>query len=259
MARRLGKRKQPDRDDYMLHEQMKIEDRVFDNRTMMALSKVFTHKIVARLNFMLTSGKEADIYLADPGARTMNQDAIVLKIFRIETSSFTSRINYIYGDPRFEKTKTNAMSIVNTWCKKEYGNLSLAIASGAHAPKPYYFIKNILAMEYINNDGKPAGNLRDSPLDDPDKTLDLIIEDLKKLYSVELIHSDISEYNILMKGDIPYLIDFGQAVVLRHPHSMDFLKRDIKNLLIFFKKRYGIKRDEAEVLAYIIKEAEESK
>ncbi|MDE1860891.1 MAG: serine protein kinase RIO [Candidatus Micrarchaeota archaeon] len=252
MARRVSRRKMPSRDDFMMKEQMKIEERIFDNRTMMALRKVFTHNIVSSLEFIIASGKEADVYLADPGSKIEGADAVVLKIFRIETSSFMNRVNYIYGDPRFEKIKINPLNVVKTWCKKEYGNLLLAAASGAHVPKPYYFTVNIIAMEFIGTDGVASPSLKDSDLADPPKILDLIIEDMKKLYDIELVHCDVSEYNILMKGDVPYMIDFGQAVVLRHPNAIEFLRRDVHNILAFFAKRYRIEKDEDKVLSYVM-------
>jgi RIO kinase 1 len=34
----------------------------------------------------------------------------------------------------------------------------------------------------------------------------------------------------------PYLIDFGQAVVKEHPMAEEFLRRDIWNIVKFFKK-----------------------
>ena len=67
----------------------------------------------------------------------------------------------------------------------------------------------------------------------------------------ELVHADLSEYNVLMKGDKPYLIDFGQAVVLRHPNATMFLRRDISNILQYFSKHYGIVKDFDTVFGYI--------
>ena len=125
MARKLSTRKRPDRDVHMIKEQLKIEEGVFDQRTTMALWKMFNHNIISRLDYMIATGKEADVYLAD-GASQVNNDLVALKIFRVETSDFNKRINYIVGDPRFEKIKKDLNSIVATWCKKEYGNLKVA-------------------------------------------------------------------------------------------------------------------------------------
>ncbi len=251
MPRRSSERKQVPRDERVLKEQFKAESGMFDERTVKYLGYLMTHEIVSELGFMIARGKEADVYAALPGTH-VHDDAVIVKIFRIETSNFLKRMDYIAGDPRFGKIKRNVYAVVYTWCKKEYGNLKLAASAKVHSPLPYYFDGNVLAMQFIGTDGVPAQSLRVGGTKDPEKTLDSLIEDLKKLYKVAgLVHADVSAFNILMKGDTPYLIDFGQAVVLGHPKAMEFLERDVRNLLDFFSKEYEIERDPAKVLAYI--------
>lgn len=253
MARKLSTRKRPDRDVHMIKEQLKIEEGVFDQRTTMALWKMFNHNIISRLDYMIATGKEADVYLAD-GASQVNNDLVALKIFRVETSDFNKRINYIIGDPRFERIKKDLNSIVATWCKKEYGNLKVAEMAEVHAPRAYYYNGNILAIEFIGSaEGTPARRLKDTILENPEEVLQIIIDDLRKLYKLELVHADISEFNILMSGGIPYLIDFGQAVVLKHPRAEEFLQRDVTNLLEYFLRKYRIEKDPEKVLKHIKK------
>lgn len=253
MSRKLSTRKRPDRDVHMLKEQLKIEAGVFDNRTIMALWRMFNHNIISSVDYMIAGGKEADVYLAE-GASQVNNDLVALKIFRIETSDFNNRIKYIVGDPRFEKIKKDIFSVVITWCKKEYGNLKVAETAEIHAPRAYYCKGNILAMEFIgSSEGTPAKRLKDTKLDNPEEVLDTVLEDIKKLYALELVHADISEYNILMNVGTPFLIDFGQAVVLRHPSAQEFLRRDITNLLTYFDRKYRIERDLEETLKYVVK------
>jgi len=251
MARKLSTRKRPDRGKHMIKEQLKIEEGVFENRTMMALEKMFTHNIISRLDFMIAKGKEASVYAADAGSGVADS-VVILKIFRMETSSFAKRIDYMIGDPRFDKVDTRNMTeVVKVWCKKEYGNLRIAESVGVHAPMPYYFRDNVLAMEFIGTDDMPSQTLKNTMLDDPEKVLDMILADIKKLYSADLVHADMSEYNILIKEGVPYLIDFGQAVVIHHPNAQAFLERDVHNILFYFEKKYGIKRDYAAVLKEI--------
>jgi RIO kinase 1 len=121
-----------------------------------------------------------------------------------------------------------------------------------HSPKPYAFRGNVLVMEFIGTDGSPSNTLREVTVKEPEKVLDAIIEEMKKLYQSELVHADMSEYNILMLGEVPYLIDFGQAVHIKHPNSMAFLERDVANLLHHFSVKYGIERDKDATLKYII-------
>ncbi len=241
MAKR-SKRKRSSREDYPLREQLKIEEGVFDNRTMMRLKRLFTRNIISSLEFIIAKGKEADVYIGSHGV-AVEMPFVAVKIFRIETSSFAKRIEYINGDPRFGRIKPGRYGVVNEWCKKEYGNLKIAEIAGVSAPRPYLFYGNVLAIEFIGDEyGKPAQTLRASGTASPERTLDAIIENMKKLYSRELVHGDISEYNILMKEEVPYIIDFGQAVVLGHPKAKEFLRRDVENILGYFSKNYGVER-----------------
>src|SRR5208283_5444321 len=133
--------------------------------------------------------------------------------------------------------------IIRTWCKKEFGNLGIAIRADVYAPAPYMFNGTIIAMQFIGSEGLIAPTLNDTVLDDPEKMLDMIVDDMRKLYRSRLVHADISEYNILVWHGLPYVIDFGQAVSIKHPNAREFLVRDVHNLLKHFSKKYQIKRD----------------
>ncbi len=250
MAQRLSKKKQPRREERVLKEQVKVEEGVFNTRTMLTLRRLFSHAIISSLDFIISSGKEADVYMATAGTK-VDAEFVIVKIFRVETSSFLKRNVYITGDPRFGKIKGSIYHLVNEWCKKEYGNLRIASRIGANVPKPYYFHGNIIAMEFIGTDGTPSKRLKDVRLANPKETLDEILRQIKLLYSASLVHSDISEYNILMKDNKPYLIDFGQAVVLGHPESLNFLRRDISNIVNYFFKKYGIVYDSDQLVSEI--------
>ena len=242
MARRVSKRKRSSREDYMLKEQLKIEEGVFDNRTMMMLSKLFTHKIISALRFIIAKGKEGNVYLANAGEE-VKAEYVAVKIFRIETSSFHNRVDYMIGDPRFPKIKKSLFWIVNEWCKKEFGNLKIAHAAKIHAPVPYYFGGNVLAMEFLGDSDNLAPKLKDVVVENPKLVLKTIIKDIKKLYEYELVHADMSEYNILMKDGVPYMIDFGQAVIAKHPNAMMFLRRDVYNITKYFQRKYRFETD----------------
>ncbi|MDE1804299.1 MAG: serine protein kinase RIO [Candidatus Micrarchaeota archaeon] len=250
MAQRVSKKKRPSREEHMLREQLKIEEGVFDHRTMSRLEKLFTHGIISRLGFLISKGKEADVYIADAGAN-VKADFVAVKIFRIETSSFYSRTEYMIGDPRFPKIKREIFWIVNEWCKKEYGNLKIAVSAKAHVPKPYYFNGNVLAIEFLGSDDRVAPQLKHAELQDPKKVLGTILSDVKKLYENELVHADLSEYNILMKEGVPYIIDLGQGVITKHPNAISFLRRDVYNITKYFARKYGIESDPDRIFDYV--------
>ena len=251
MARRVSKRKRPEREDYMLKEALKIEEGVFDIRTMMALKKFFTKGIIGKLDFLIGNGKESSVYLADSG-ENIKKEFVAVKIFKIETSSFQKRSDYMIGDPRFKWIKGGLYDIINEWCKKEYSNLKIAEKANVYAPKPYMFNKNVLAMEFIENNGSIAPLLKKTKLDNPEKALRTILSDIGKLYANGLVHADISEYNILIGNkEKPYIIDFGQAVLVSHPKADAFLDRDVTNILRYFREKYAISLEEERELTFI--------
>ena len=55
-----------------------------------------------------------------------------------------------------------------------------------------------------------------------------------------LVHADLSEYNMLWYKDRIYFIDVSQSVEPSHPHGLEFLLRDCTNVSNFFT-RVGVR------------------
>jgi RIO1 family len=56
-------------------------------------------------------------------------------------------------------------------------------------------------------------------------------------HECNLVHGDLSEYNILWHEDRPVIIDVSQSVEHAHPYANDFLRKDISNITDFFGKK----------------------
>ncbi len=52
----------------------------------------------------------------------------------------------------------------------------------------------------------------------------------------ELVHADLSEYNIMIWKGKPIIFDISQAVLVKHPMADTFLRRDLENLNNYFRK-----------------------
>ena len=199
------------------------------------------------LDYPISTGKEANVFRAS----TKEKDYLAVKIYRVETATFTNLKKYIIGDPRF-KNITKKYDLIDEWASKEFANLRICAKSEIHAPKPVLHQKNILVMEFLGYEGLPFPTLQDFGSLYPEEDLKQILEDIKKLYKNGLVHSDLSEYNIVITPNGPYFIDVGQAVILAHPKAEEFLERDVRNVLRYFNK-YKIKKDLDEVLKWIRK------
>jgi len=215
-------------------EEMESLEEVFDRSTLMIVYKMLNRGYLKNINGVLRSGKEARIYWGrGRGGRT-----VAIKIFLTTSREFKrGRLTYIQGDQRFKNVRRDTRSLVNLWALKEYKNLQQAKSAGVRVPAPIKIIGNVLLMEFIGQHGEPAPLLRETSLNHPARVYDKIAESVKCLYQkAQLVHGDLSEYNIMMMGLEPVLIDFAQAVTVEHPMAQIFLKRDLAQLNQYFGK-----------------------
>ncbi|MEM1994185.1 MAG: serine protein kinase RIO [Nitrososphaerales archaeon] len=228
-------------------DQQVIED-VFDKATKMALYKLINKGALQTLIGVVKTGKESRVYW---GKKADNTD-VAVKIYLTVAADFRRRLPYIQGDPRFTNVGKGIRNIVEVWAKKEYRNLSEAYKAGVKVPQPFNLNKNILVMQFIGEEGKPAPTLKE--VDKlTQKDYRNVIEQITLLYQkAELVHSDLSEYNIFKWRDEVILFDFGSAVSREHPNADDFLQRDIENLNRFFSKK-GVRTQQTQTLLKKVK------
>ncbi len=220
-------------------DQRKIYDEVFDESTLLTIYGMMSSGILNTLDFPIATGKEGNVFRAT----TADGDFIAVKIYRISNSTFNNIQKYIAGDERFKNVGKSRRRAIFLWAQKEYRNLERMASNKIKAPKPIKCQKNVIAMEYIGVDGNPAPHLKDVEIRKPGKLFKTLFGHIKSMYQdAKLVHADFSEYNILMIDEEPTIIDVGQAVLTKHPMASEFLDRDLKNLVRFFKK-HGISKD----------------
>ncbi|AGK60376.1 Serine/threonine protein kinase involved in cell cycle control [Archaeoglobus sulfaticallidus PM70-1] len=245
--------KERDQDD------RKIFAEVLDKRTLITLYKL-SKKYIQALGGVVSTGKEANVFYAD-GLVDGEEMPLAVKIYRIETSEFHKMEDYLFGDKRFDMKKISKKTIIYIWAEKEFRNLQKAYQEGVNVPRPVHYLKNILLMEFLGEDEIPSPSLFDlrknlADFVNPKDLLEEILENVERLVvSAELVHADLSEYNILLHNGKPYFIDMGQAVLLDHPNSISFLERDLKNISRFFEK-FGLKFDAGEFLSELMNKIE---
>lgn len=232
----------PDRDIHTEKERDPTEGGVFNTKSMLSLHRLFNKHIIEKIEFPISTGKEADVYLALAGnaEKVSGTRFVALKFFRVESQSFVKMNRYIVGDPRFGKVRKGRITMINTWCEKEFWNLKIAKKAGARVPVPYFASGSILAMEFIGDEnGRAAPRLKEITIDAPEAMLNEIVRQAALLYSVGLVHADLSEFNVLVMNGEPYLIDIGQGVTLNHPESGVFIRKDMENITRYFASQYG--------------------
>jgi RIO kinase 1 len=223
-------------------DDFKVKDGVFDRRTLMNLYSLASKGVIEALGGAISTGKEANIFHAlGPEGR------LAVKIYRINTSNFKAMQDYLIGDPRFGSIKGTKRAIINAWNKKEFRNLKRAAEAGVRVPRPIAMKENILIMELVGEvDAAPQLKDVDLSPEEAERVFEELCMYVSQLYKkANLVHADLSEFNILYHNGHPVLIDMGQSVTLEHPMAKKFLERDISNLVRHFKKKYNFGSEEA--------------
>lgn len=187
---------------------------------------------------MVSAGKEARVYWG----KDFEKRDLAVKIYLTTSAEFRrGLIKYLEADPRFAgRVPKSTRKLYSTWARKEFSNYMRMFKVGVSVPRPIAVHENILVMEFIGENGKPAPLLREV---DPDvetlaEIFRAVMEDVRKsVLRARLVHGDLSEYNIMVWEGKHYIIDVSQAVTLDHPNALDYLYRDIVNVVRFFSKQ----------------------
>jgi len=131
-------------------------------------------------------------------------------------------------------------------------NLMRLKKAGLPCPEVVTLKKHILVMSFIGENHTPAPKLKNVDLSDADFVLAYeqviqflsvklyagkpcmfqIVDSMKILFDkANLIHADLSEYNILWHNDLCYFIDVSQSVEPSHENAFYFLYRDCSNII----------------------------
>jgi RIO kinase 1 len=102
-------------------------------------------------------------------------------------------------------------------------------------------VNNVLVMGFIGENGQRYPLLRETELsvEEYAEIYRKVVEGMEVQYrKAELIHGDLSEYNVMCGPDLSvYFIDLSQAVLVHHPRADFYLMRDIRNVNRYFASK----------------------
>jgi RIO kinase 1 len=124
-----------------------------------------------------------------------------------------------------------------SWIAHEFAALRALCEAGGDVPRPYEMAPKAILMGYLGDETLPAPTLNTVTLDpgEAHPVFERILRNIEIMLAHEIVHGDLSAYNILYwKGDIA-LIDFPQVVSARgNRNAFAIFERDMTRLCEYF-------------------------
>jgi RIO kinase 1 len=191
----------------------------------------------------LKTGKEAEIYLVRHAG-----EVLAAKVYKERNArNFKNNAAYMEGRRVRNSRTQRAMdkgsrfgqaSSEQAWKAKESEALHKLHAAGLRVPKPVMFYEGVLLMEAIlDSDGRPAPRLIEAaiPRERAAEWYADVRSQIVKMLACDLVHGDLSPYNVLLAWNGPTIIDFPQVVGAAHNSQAErFFERDLENIRRFF-------------------------
>lgn len=190
----------------------------------------------------LKSGKEADVWLVQ-----YQGEVAAAKLYKDRAvRSFKNNSGYIEGRKTRNTRTQRAMdrgsrfgrkAAEEAWKEAEANALFQLHAAGVRVPTPHLFYEGVLVMELVvGPDGGPAPRLVEAHLTKEQAAA--IYADLRqqmvKMLCADVIHGDLSPYNVLLGVDGPTIIDLPQTIdAAANNRAAFYFQRDVDNIRNF--------------------------
>ncbi len=199
--------------------------------------------VIDRVVRPLLSGKEARVYLVEGGGELR-----AAKVYKdASTRSFRNRSAYTESRKVRNSRDRRAMKKRSAygregdeavWNSAESDTIFKLHEAGVRVPKPHAFIDGVLIMECVEAPGGGvAPRIADCAFTDEEAAhvFDQIMRQVVLMLCADVVHADLSVYNILLDAHGPVVIDFPQSVgASSNPHARTILLRDVANITSHF-------------------------
>ena len=222
-----------------------------------SLAAFYEQALISDVLSLVKGGKEASVYCCDAHPAT-GSGLLAAKVYR--PRMFRSlRNDKMYrqgrevltaeGRPAGKQAGTIARAIRNktsfglhaahtSWLMHEFTALERLYEAGAAVPRPVAPAENAILMSYHGNSVMAAPTLNTVELDrgEAQDLFGEVMRNVDLMLQHDLVHGDLSPYNILYwEGEI-VIIDFPQVVSVKtNPKAHFILRRDLQRTCDYFR------------------------
>ena len=208
------------------------------------LGPLLDEGIITEVLGRLQSGKEAEVFIVRYAERV-----VAAKVYKDRSQrSFKNKAAYQEGrgvrNSRDQRAIGRRSSFgrdteEEAWKSAEVDAMYKLHAADVRVPEPVLFFEGVLLMDLVlDAEGVTARRLIDTTLSAEQANAayhDMLVQ-LVRMLSCDLIHGDLSPYNVLWAVGGPTIIDFPQIVsAAQNSNSERFFMRDAENILGYFR------------------------
>jgi RIO kinase 1 len=201
----------------------------------------------------IKSGKEASVHLCRANPSTTGLELAALKRYHpLDRRDF--RDESVYRDGEWIKERRIRVALEKKtrfgrevqgaiWVAREWEMLHALSASGVDVPTPVASSDDGILMSYVGNVDQAAPQLHRYRPDrgEAQELFDGLMKNVERMLYVNVIHGDLSPFNVLVWEGRATVIDLPQAVDPRkNRHARRLLERDVERICEHFA-RFGVR------------------
>jgi RIO kinase 1 len=198
---------------------------------------------------VLKAGKESEVYLV---SRTGPTRTCLMAEKRFKPRLQRGfRNDYLYAGvwgegSRHEnraikkRTRFGQEHLQARWESHEWATLERLYDAGVTVPPPVERVEHGYRMAFIGDGDRAAPRLADVDLDvvTARRVWRELQREIRRMLDAELVHGDLSAFNVLWWRGAAVIIDFSQSVdVVVHPAARDLLRRDVERTAGYFRRQ----------------------
>ena len=227
-----------------------------------SLGGLYENQWFADILQVVKGGKEASVYMCKGTALT-GEDLVAAKVYRPRMfRALRNDAQYREGRAMLDedglvisregplkairnRTQLGDRLIHQSWIMHEVEALKLLFEAGFDVPAVYANGDNAILMEFVGDADGAAPILHDIRLETTEARIlfERILHNIEGMLRLDLVHGDLSAYNILYRSGEITLIDFPQVVVPEgNSSAYEIFQRDITRVCEYFR-RQGVESD----------------
>ncbi|WP_226480318.1 serine/threonine-protein kinase RIO2 [Natrinema amylolyticum] len=198
----------------------------FEGYDVLALRALVEQDTISEFGSPLGVGKESDVY------EVKSYKPLALKYHREGYTNF--REVHKERDYTSENDHVSWMYTARKAAEREHDILEELYPDVA-VPQPIGQNRHAIVMEKMDGVELSQTRLEDEQVLG---VLELLLSEIARAYANGYVHADMSEYNVFVNEAGVKVFDWPQAVPTDHENAGEFLRRDLTNIVGYFRRKY---------------------